>query len=557
MSIKIIQPEIERFLSNPTAGVLVISGEWGVGKTYAWNTFLRQAAAKGIRVPEFYSYVSLFGLGNLDDLRSAIFQNTISKSDIGKDADIDTLDSVIKSSPTLWRKSGTLARLLPGAEKYASTFEKIGFFWIKNHLICIDDLERLSEKLSIRDVLGLASHLKEQRKCKVIILANDRKIEGQNDADFKSQIEKVADLTFKFDPTPSESVEIALDESYSFYNDLKENCLSLKIVNIRTIKKIETIAKRLEEELSKYDRQVLEQAIHALTLGGFSKLQPDDAPNMEFLKSYNYYIGNLNPEEPQDHPDWRETLEQYGFRGMDEFCGVIFRIVERGHVDSDELSREAKRLHDQFQAHAEDKSFQQAWDLYHDSFDDNVEELTSALAAAVTNTPKSISPMNLSSTIEILKELGWEGNTSELIDGYVYGRQAEPKDFWDFNEYHFGDRVNDPDVRAAFSAKLATFEDDRDLKDLLISIGKSRSWNVRDIAFLAAQPPDAFLEVFKSEQGNDLRAALAGALGFREIANADDDMQTITANAEEALRVIGQESPINRRRVLQRGVALE
>lgn len=40
MSIKLIKQQINRFLSSQTPEVISIKGAWGVGKTYAWNTYL-------------------------------------------------------------------------------------------------------------------------------------------------------------------------------------------------------------------------------------------------------------------------------------------------------------------------------------------------------------------------------------------------------------------------------------------------------------------------------------------------------------------------------------
>ena len=44
-------------------------------------------------------------------------------------------------------------------------------------IICMDDLERRGKNLSPKDVMGLISHLKEQKKCKVVLILNDEKLE--------------------------------------------------------------------------------------------------------------------------------------------------------------------------------------------------------------------------------------------------------------------------------------------------------------------------------------------------------------------------------------------
>jgi|JI8StandDraft_2_1071088.scaffolds.fasta_scaffold109761_1 hypothetical protein len=273
MTIHIVQAEIGRFLSDEQSGVLVVSGKWGVGKTFAWDRFLRAAKAQREISFEHYAYVSLFGLGNLEDLRSAIFQNTVKRDDIGKVAGLETLEGVVDSAPLLWRKSGKLARLIPGVDKYTAAFEKIGFFWVKHQIVCIDDLERKSASLDMRDVLGLVSQLKEQRGCKVVLLLNDERFQGEDEAEFREQLEKVADITLRFEPTPEEAAAIGVDGDVPFREKLRQNCAALGIVNIRTIKKIERMAKRLHAELVDCDPRVFEQALHTLTLLEFAKLQ--------------------------------------------------------------------------------------------------------------------------------------------------------------------------------------------------------------------------------------------------------------------------------------------
>jgi hypothetical protein len=61
------QAEIKRFLSTEDAETLCFSGQWGVGKTYTWQTILMQAANAGEVGLKRYAYVSLFGINSLDD----------------------------------------------------------------------------------------------------------------------------------------------------------------------------------------------------------------------------------------------------------------------------------------------------------------------------------------------------------------------------------------------------------------------------------------------------------------------------------------------------------
>src|SRR5947207_9844817 len=73
MSVSIVREVARRFLTEVTGGVLVVKGAWGVGKTYAWRRLVEEV--RGEIKPGAYSYVSLFGLTSIADLRMAILAN--------------------------------------------------------------------------------------------------------------------------------------------------------------------------------------------------------------------------------------------------------------------------------------------------------------------------------------------------------------------------------------------------------------------------------------------------------------------------------------------------
>ncbi len=74
MTIEVFASELKRFLSTEDPEVLCITGRWGVGKTYAWRHYLKEAQkAKSVALSK-YSYVSLFGRNSLDDVRTSIVE---------------------------------------------------------------------------------------------------------------------------------------------------------------------------------------------------------------------------------------------------------------------------------------------------------------------------------------------------------------------------------------------------------------------------------------------------------------------------------------------------
>ena len=67
--------EIVRFLSASEPSVLCVTGEYGVGKTFLWHSVLDELRKSGGLSLVRYSYVSLFGLNSLDDMKSSLFEN--------------------------------------------------------------------------------------------------------------------------------------------------------------------------------------------------------------------------------------------------------------------------------------------------------------------------------------------------------------------------------------------------------------------------------------------------------------------------------------------------
>lgn len=552
MGIEAFKREALRFLGNKTSGVLMVAGKWGVGKTYAWNSLLREARDGGQIQLKKYAYVSLFGLSSLDDVKQAIVENTVDKENIGKNPDLSSLQKAVETVTANWKKGFSFISSFGPMTEYAAAVSKVGFFFVRDQIICIDDLERKSEALSIRDILGLVSFLKEQRGCKVVVLLNDEKL-GDAEEEFRRQLEKVADVAVKFAPTAEQAADIGIDNTTPFAQQFRRDCIALGIVNIRTIKKLEAYANRLEEELSSFDPRVREQAVHSLVLFGYAHLEPDLAPTIGFIKSYNRYEGMLGDrQEPLPHPEWRALLAEFGWSHVDDLDAVVAKGVQDGHFDPALLKEESQKLQRQFEHADADNSFSAAWDLYHGSFDNNGHEVTEALAAAVRSVPGAISPMNLSSTIRVLKELGWPGDVNELIEHYIQSREGEDERFWNLRHSAFGDEVTDPDVRSAFDRKLASFRDERDPEEVLERLGLQQGWNPEDIQRLASLTADDFYRIFKGLRGSDGQRAVRAALMFRN--SQGEAEMTITRNAKSALKRIGLESPINARRVRREGM---
>ncbi|MGQ3144748.1 MULTISPECIES: hypothetical protein [Brevundimonas] len=548
MSIELLEKEIRRFLASADAEVLCISGKWGVGKTFAWNKYLQEADRDGAIGLKRYSYVSLFGRNSLDDVRSAIFENTVPLAGAPTKPN---LASLVKSAEAGGRQLTAYARLTPKVKDYVALSERVLFATMGSQLICIDDLERAGKGLAVHDVLGLVSELKEQKACKVIVLLNAEKIPGDGKEAFEAQLEKVADISLTFNPSPSEAAEIGFSPGIALRDRLVRHCVTLSIVNIRVIKKIERHAKRLGEILLGYDRRILEQSVSSMALYTFSKFQPDSAPSLEFLQRFNQFAG-LGGQSAEEYTKWRDLLIEYEYSSTDEFDLKVMAGVELGFFDEAKLRASADDLAASLKFSDQGNSVHEAWAKYHDSFDDNADAVLDGLDAAFRANANAITPLNASGTIRLFKELGREEQAKALAQQYVDIRN-EPVEFWDLSEYAFKGDVTDPDLIAAFAEKHASFAPPAlDAGDVLIRISRQSGWNTRDVEFLANLTAQDFVTLFKKLKGDDLRRAVREALRFVNRGSPESREVMIATRAKEALELIAAESPINARRVAQR-----
>lgn len=556
MSIKLIENEIRRFLATKEPEVICVSGRWGVGKTFAWNQNLRDAQANDQIALESYSYVSLFGVNSLEELKYSIFENSVKSSEIGVELSLDALQSqTTAAAKQLGKKSLGVIQQVPALRNYLGGLGAVWFSLVRKTIICIDDMERRGKNLSVREVLGLVSNLRELKGCKVALILNDEALEEDKE-EFKKYLEKVVDTSLKFEPSAQECASIALPKDGETNKLLAESCVALGISNIRLIKRIERSMRQVEAMLKGFDKQVLKQAVQSLALLGWSVYEPARAPSLDYLqhrRGPDIFGADKDEVVPANEAAWNALLDDYGFSGMDEFDLVLLEGIRNGFFDSSLLEKRASPLNNQIKAAKLSTAFQDAWRMFHDSFADNQEQVLNAIYQSFFEGVQYITPVNLSGTVSLFKELGRQEQAAAIIKHYVKSH-GEDREFFDLNNYPFGGDVKDPDVVRAFSEKYATFKVEREITTTLLSMANMNGWSEKDIVTLSTMPVEEYYKLFKKSEGRDLRRIINACLQFDNIMNATEQMKRISKRAKDALRRIGQESEINARRVKRYGI---
>ncbi|RZG81528.1 KAP family P-loop domain protein [Acinetobacter sp. WCHAc060033] len=195
---------LENNIKNEKVGTAIaITGSWGIGKTYFWNDFLKKVVAdeqKRRHLPlnvrlkhknifdKKYAYVSLFGIESLADLKTAIALKMSSNGVNDETTKKLEIPPFIKRAISGLRDVRVINRDY-GISASAKILESLLYFQVKDAIICFDDFERMSNKLDIKDVMGLANQLKLEKNCQIILILDETKISHEKKGDGEKKVE--------------------------------------------------------------------------------------------------------------------------------------------------------------------------------------------------------------------------------------------------------------------------------------------------------------------------------------------------------------------------------
>jgi hypothetical protein len=558
----LLKKEIDRFLGSDEPEVLCIRGRWGVGKTYAWNKYIKDANDKpnGIALSK-YSYVTLFGLKSLEEIKYAIFENQVASKDVGAEPSIENLQA---NTTAVLNRGWRFA-----ASKVVNTFWKSGadalqvlsFLSVTKQIVVLDDLERKGKDLRTQDVLGLIALLRDQKKCKVVLIMNDEALDEEKEQEALQRYqEKVIDSSLLFAPTEEECVAIALDQDFPGKHHLREFCVSLGISNIRVIKKIERLVRHVHPLLKDFNEEVFRLAVQTLALFGwahYSRIESDGTSLIQFCvekRGQGLYGGTRQKELKETEQRWDKMLDDYKWRVVDELDLALLDGIKAGFFDEDLVRRQGEKINERVLHLSMDQTMEAAWGKFHDSFEDNEPEATGAIIEALRANVSRVSPATLSGTLSYLKEMGHPEEAKVTLDFYMEQRSNESKEFFNLDDYTFREDIDDEDVKAAFAAKFASIETPFDPVESITRISREHSWNPRDVAKLVELGVDGLEKMFRGLSGRQLREAADTISDFRKLAAGNNEIEKRLAGlGAEALYRIADDSPINKRRVRRKG----
>ena len=326
-----IQERLMELLNSSQSFGIALNGKWGVGKTFFWNRLIEKNFSD-----KKTAYISLFGVENIFDIEKKIIFQISTKDRLitsAKDKIKDFKTTLgFKDEDTNFGLTGSILSI------GLSLFEKKDF---ENVIVCFDDFERISDKLKLKDVLGLISELKEQKKCTVVLILNKDELREDDLSKYK---DKIVDYDFNYEPTVAESFSLIKDNLKSFKAYPLEYFQKYKINNIRIMKRVINALNDyacFEESLKDFkdiEKELVENILEISTINAL-KLSVD----FEKLSKYSMqnYLDKKNKEKNEDYDQLLKYIN-FGYSGYFYMSDITYNVVDyikNSIVDKDSLQQ--------------------------------------------------------------------------------------------------------------------------------------------------------------------------------------------------------------------------
>ena len=224
---------VEKYIKSDSLPykTILFDGAWGIGKSYAVNN-----ALKG---KDNVCFISMFGLKDASQIyHELLFQFAFNNVTAGKITQ-NFWDGLSIISEKVDKAKGVVESQL----KEKDLFRVMSNRFTKPHIVVIDDLERVSNSVSLEEVLGIVEELRACSFVRVILVACLEELKQDNKVIFDKYNEKVIDRIYYITERPREVNWPQLNISADFIKDFLE---IHNVKNLRTLIKAQNFYKDVE-----------------------------------------------------------------------------------------------------------------------------------------------------------------------------------------------------------------------------------------------------------------------------------------------------------------------
>lgn len=338
---------------------ILIDGEWGCGKTQYFKNDLTPKLEE-IENPNGDKfkvlYISLNGLSNINNISSEIIAANLGINEKGK------LTKILYSSTDLiFNATSKFLKI----DDYLENKDKIDFSKFidyKNKILCFDDIERISSKLQLDEVLGyINTNFVEHNNVKVLIIGDISKIKDLEI--FKDESEKLIGRKIDFSYNYTEIFSIILlkyeiNEGFCSFLESKKILLTAlfehySLTNLRTIFFYTNLLQRYFVEKQDIEAVVCKRIILftlVITIefknGEFIDGKNEKRKDLWELTNNFIYLDILRDKLETDEkyiPSYSEKfVKKYlqNFKGLYQFYSSIFNHIVNGFLDVEKFMSE-------------------------------------------------------------------------------------------------------------------------------------------------------------------------------------------------------------------------
>lgn len=544
-----IEHAVQSLLSSPDPEALAIKGSWGVGKTYWWKKRLKHLTER-TRYRR-YSYVSLFGVNSLKELEFKIFQQAVALDELDSQRDIDHFfGNVLSNAAAKLRKHLDKVDEIQLTSKYLPDLKSIASLSVYDYLICLDDFERKGKNLSSREVMGLASFLKEEKNCTIVMILNEDVISDaeENIDEYITYKEKLIDVEVEFHITSEIASKIALDDAV-LQSHVKKYIFRLNITNIRIIKKINRIAKKIDHLIIGCQEKILDDIAMSIVVFCWSNYTKDKmVPSLQFILRYyssSYFgVNNLNGQEQI----WKHALDDYGDKNLTEVDLEIADFICKGYLNEDVFKERLERVRCDTDAESKKDKFILAVDNFWNCLECNQEEAVTELSLAYRKAVQHLEVHNLESLVYIYESLGMEEEVSTCIDMFIEASRDDNAKL-NLRENVFAKFLNNERIRQALNLAFEKNKPRKSFDDIIQKIIRREICDEGDAIIMSQSNVEEYTAAFKKLKGHDLTIAMDFIESLKNAQMGVDNETTIFNKARLALEELSNQCKINQIRL--------
>jgi len=483
--------------------VIAINGRWGEGKTFFWKKVVEDNGVVGN-----VGYVSVFGANSVTQIRERVVFEAL------RHTPITTNTKLAKQLDQIWQyilsKSGPFYKYLSFTGSFIKNAfkrwpEYISAIFRPNHLsiqlleenllkpqwiICLDDIERLSESVELDELLGYINELRNERNLKVVLIGSYDDL-GEKTTVFQNYKEKVIDRELPFTPDTADIInfvfgkELNLDKNQALKKTLVKKCNVLGLRNIRILFKAKRYYQEIVEELPiNTDPNFLQDKLFSLLLyvyASYSK-NDDEFLNINSLSNYNEIsmaFARINSKEDSSAQQLSDLLKDYGYSNTDDIDKLLIQFVQTDTIDKEQLNNEYLNLTIETSKIRLSENFSGVWQkYYHGTLTNNVDDFVNELRETTLAYIEFIPLNNLNESLTCLSKLGKGEFALEILERYkvlnVNSQESGVKDRL-ISPITF-DPLNDFIMEIEENSKI----DERNLEELISSFLTDNYLNSRD-----------------------------------------------------------------------------